>query len=77
MHEGVEVEGGIEGVGEFVEKRNLEGFDANVWVGGVGVEELRGRRAVVSLVMMLGLGRFGAGGWSRARFDRGRPSALR
>ncbi|WP_433964178.1 hypothetical protein [Tunturiibacter gelidiferens] len=43
MHEGVEVEGGVEGVGEVVEELDLEGLDADFGVGGVGMEELRGR----------------------------------
>ncbi|WP_433983240.1 hypothetical protein RBB78_17485 [Tunturiibacter empetritectus] len=47
MHEGVEVEGSVEGVGEVVEELDLEGLDANFGVGGVGVEELLGGGAVV------------------------------
>ena len=39
VHEGVEVEGGVEGVGEALEEVELERFDADVGVGGVGVEE--------------------------------------
>jgi hypothetical protein len=77
VHEGVEVEGGIEGVGEVVEELDLEGLDANFRVGGVGMEELRGWGAVVTFVRVLGCGRFGACGWSGARFDGGRHSALR
>ncbi len=46
MHEGVEIEGGVEGVGEAVEKFDLEGLDADVvWGGGGGGI---GRRAVVA-----------------------------
>ena len=62
VHEGVEVEGGVERVGEFVEEGDLEGFDSNLWVSGMLMEELRRRRAVVSLVRVLGLRLFGAGG---------------
>ncbi len=39
VHEGVEVEGGVEGVGEAEEEVELEGLDADVGLGGVGVEE--------------------------------------
>ncbi len=39
VHEGVEVEGGVEGVGESVEEVDLEGFDADVG-GEIGVESL-------------------------------------
>ena len=46
VHEGVEIEGGVEGVGELVEEVDLEGLDADLWVGGVRVEE-RGRDGAV------------------------------
>jgi hypothetical protein len=49
VHKGVEVEGGIESVGEDVEEVDLEGLDSNFWVGGVGVEELGRGGAVVTL----------------------------
>ena len=39
VHEGVKVERGVEGVGETLEKVELQGFDADVRVGGVGVKE--------------------------------------
>ena len=47
VHEGVEVEGGVEGVGEGVEEVDGEGLDADVGVRCVGVEE--GARARVGV----------------------------
>ena len=77
VHEGVEVEGGVEGVGEVVEEVDLQGLDANSGVCGVGVEELGCGGAVVAFEVVFGRWRFGAGWWSAARFGRGRHSALR
>jgi hypothetical protein len=54
MHEGVEIESGVEGVGELVEEVDLEGLDANFWVGGVGVEEHRRGGAVVAFEGVFG-----------------------
>ncbi len=68
VHEGVEVEGGVEGVGELVEEVDLEGFDANFGVGGVGVEENRRGGAVVAFEGVFGWGRFGGGGFGLLRF---------
>ena len=39
VKQGVEIERGVEGVGETEEKVELQGLDADVGVGGVGVEE--------------------------------------
>ena len=77
VHEGVEVEGGVEGVGEAVEEVDLEGFDANFRVCSVGVEELGCGGAVVAFEVMFGLGRLRVRWWRGARFGRGRHSALR
>jgi hypothetical protein len=62
VHEGVEIEGGIEGVGELVEEVDLEGLDANFRVGGVGVEEVGRGGAIVAFEGVLGRGRFLPGG---------------
>ena len=43
VHQGVEVERGIERVGERVEEVDLERLDANLGVGGVGVKQRLGR----------------------------------
>src|SRR5580704_7123639 len=67
VHEGVEVEGGVEGVGELVEEIDLEGFDANFWVGGVRVEEYGRSGAVVAFEGVFGSGRFGGGGFGALR----------
>jgi hypothetical protein len=62
VHEGVEVEGGVEGVGEALEEVDLQGLDADVGgaVCGGGV----GRGAVVALEVgvgiLLGLGEVAA-----------------
>ena len=77
VHQGVEVEGAVEGVGEVVEELDLEGLDANLGVGRVGVEELLAWGAIVTLVGVLGRGCFGSGRWRRTRFDGRRHSALR
>ena len=77
MHEGVEVEGGVEGVGEVVEEVDLERLDANFRVGGVGVKEYGRGGTVVAFEGFLGRGRGGAGGRSAARFGGRRHSALR
>ena len=50
MHEGVEVKGGVEGVGKAEEEVELEGLDADVGVGGVGMEEGAAGRSVVPFV---------------------------
>lgn len=62
MHEGVEVERGVEGVGEFVEEVDLERLDANLWVGGVGVEEGGRGGAIVAFEGLCGCWRFGGAG---------------
>ena len=77
VHEGVEVEGGVEGVGEVVEEVDLEGFDANFGVGGVGVEECRRGRAIVAFEGVFGRACFGGGGFGALRFGGRRHSALR
>ena len=54
VHEGVEVERGVQGVGELVEEVDLEGFHANSGVGGVRMKEDWRGRAVVTLEWVLG-----------------------
>ena len=56
VHESVEIEGGVEGVGEVVwRKLDLEGFDANFGVCGVGRGRVRAcGGAVVALEGVLG-----------------------
>jgi hypothetical protein len=54
VHEGVEVERGVEGVSELMEEVDLEGFDANSGVSGVGVKENWRGRPVVTLERVLG-----------------------
>jgi len=58
MHEGVEIEGGVEGVGEAVEKVDLERLDANFRGFGGGV----GSGRVVALEEIVGRGLVGTGG---------------
>jgi hypothetical protein len=76
VHEGVEVEGGVEGVGEFVEEVDLEGFDANFWVGGVGVKECGRGGAIVAFEGVFGWGRFGGDGFRALRLVGWRHSSL-
>jgi hypothetical protein len=68
VHEGIEVKGGIEGVGEFVEEVDLEGLDADLGVGGVGVEENRRGGAIVAFEGGFGWGRSGGDGFGTLRF---------
>ncbi len=77
VHESVEIEGGVEGVGELVEEVDLEGLDANFWVGGVRVEEDRRGGAIVAFEGMGGRGCFGSGGFRAWRFGGRRHSAFR
>jgi hypothetical protein len=53
VHEGVEVEGGVEGVGEALEEVDLQGLDADVGggVGGMGL----GGGAVVAFEVGVGV----------------------
>src|SRR5882757_8605352 len=76
VHEGVEIEGGVEGVGELVEEVDLEGFNANFWVGGVGVKECGRSGAIVAFEGVFGWGRFGGGGFGALRLGGWRHSAL-
>ena len=76
VHEGVEVEGGVEGVGELVEEVDLEGLDADFGVGGVGVKECGRGGAIVAFEGVFGWGRFGGGGFGVLRFVGRRHSAL-
>jgi hypothetical protein len=75
VHEGVEVEGGVESVGEAEEEVELEGVDAGLRVHGVGMEEGAGG-GVVAFEVMVGGGRgrgvkglwgrfFSGGHWER------------
>ncbi len=74
VHEGVEVEGGVEGVGEGVEEVDLEGLDADLRVGCVRMVE-RGRGgAIVALEGVCGRGSFGGDGFGVLRFVRRRHS---
>jgi hypothetical protein len=77
VHEGIEIEGGVEGVGEVVEEVDLEGLDADFGVGGVRVEELGGGRAIVAFEMLFVRLRGGGGGTRAAGFDGGWHPALR
>ncbi len=78
VHQGVEVERGVEGVGERVEEvRPVEGLDANFGVGGVRVKEFRRGGAVVPFEAVFGRGGLGGGGFGGLRFVGWRHSALR
>jgi len=77
MHEGVEVEGCVEGVGKVVEEPDREGFNTDVGGSDVGVGDMGRGGAVVALEGVLGLGRFSRDGFRAARFDGLRHSALR
>ncbi len=63
VHEGVEVEGGVEGVGEVVEEVDLEGLDADFGVGGVWVKESGRGGAVVAFEGVFGRDGLGGGGF--------------
>ncbi len=76
VHEGVEVEGGVEGVGQLVEEVDLKGFDANLWVRCVRVEEYRRGGAVVTFEGVFGWGCFGGDGFGALRLVGRRHSAL-
>jgi hypothetical protein len=69
VHEGVEVEGGVEGVGELVEEIDLERLDADFGVGGVRMEEHRRSGAIVAFEAGFGWGRSGGDGFGAQRFD--------
>ncbi len=62
VHESVQVEGSVEGVGEVVKEVDLEGFDTNFRVCGVWMKELRRGRSVVAFEVVFLRGRGGAGG---------------
>ena len=76
MHEGVEVEGGVEGVSKFVEEVDLKRLNANLWVCGVGVEEYGRGGAVVAFEGVFGWGCFGGDGFRALRLVGRRHSAL-
>jgi hypothetical protein len=75
VHEGVEIEGCVECVGQSVEEVDLERLDANFGVDGVRVEECGRGGAVVAFEAVFGRGRFG--GFGVLRLVGWRHSALR
>jgi hypothetical protein len=76
MHQRVEIKGGVKCVRKFMKKIDLEGFDANLWVGRVGMKERRRNWAIVAFEGMFGRRRFGRGRFGVLRFSRRRHSAL-
>ena len=59
-----------------MEEVDLEGFDTNFGVGGVGMEENGRGGAIVAFEGMFGWGRIGGAGFGALRFVGRRHSAL-
>jgi hypothetical protein len=69
VHEGVDVEGGVEGVGEAVEEVNLKRLDADV-VGGDGSGDvILDGGAIVAFEDVTGLGYVSTGGGGSSGFS--------